>query len=263
MLRRDPDLQNLRDHPRFQRWVSAAFCMAHPETEDGDPDDRTTLAQLRSQDWDNDGVFGAGPCWNTWSLHWCAIHDAYLVECVTDLALMIVTRWRTLHTRPTVGRDAAWERDVANLMSSDVEAWRHLAAYRQFAWNPIMRHTTMETLARAAGHRTVPAPFPSRNDSLLRPRKLLDLDATLEPLIQASESAAHKLSGAPAAGPLWRLRSPRRFTSDLATACEEAASRWETLLDHFTSGTTHGNGGLTTAPAPVHPGGAEKTAPPV
>jgi hypothetical protein len=59
MLRRDPDLHNLRAHPRFQRWVSATSCITQPDCEDGDTRSHGPIAALLEREWNNDGVFGA------------------------------------------------------------------------------------------------------------------------------------------------------------------------------------------------------------
>jgi tetratricopeptide (TPR) repeat protein len=246
MLRRDPDLENLRRHPRFQRWVSATFSITQPDVEDGDAEagELGPIAAVLRREWNNEGVYGAEPRWTRWTRGWCAINDSYLVERVTDLALMIAGRWRQLAACDQPDRTLQWERQVAEQMTRDVEAWRHLAGYRLFAGDPVFRYTAMETLVKATGHRTMQAPFPSRIDPPPR-MHLVDyaaLDEVLEPLVDLAEQSSDSLGSIPgAAAQLWRLRLPRRSTAvDLHKTCEDAANRWELLLDFLAPGGSAG-----------------------
>jgi hypothetical protein len=59
-------------------------------------------------------------------------------------------------------------------------------------------------------------------------------DRVLEPLVAKAEEASDTMGGVPGAtAQLWRLRIPRRAPVDLPRTCEEAAARWERLLDYL------------------------------
>jgi tetratricopeptide (TPR) repeat protein len=240
MLRRDPDLENLRMHPRFQRWVSATFCVAQPDAEDADAEvaDKEPVADVIRREWNNDGVYGSEARWGRWSRRWWAANDLYFMERTSDFALAIAAQWRQLTAQDTGShRPGSWDQRVAELMARDVEAWRYLAGYRLFAHDPLLRHEAMKRLALAAGQHTTRAPFPSRIVPLPATRMLnyFSFDQNLELLVSEAENASTALGSIPGtASQPWRPRPFVRPNAEHKKICDTAAIRWEKLASHLT-----------------------------
>jgi hypothetical protein len=234
LLYEDPDLDHLRSHPRFQRWASATFGVAHVD-QGASPVDRwqrRRTRMLQNAEWRNEGVFGSTRRWGAGHRLFRLANDHYLVDVLTLTAPLIADRWLDLAITfalaatddPPENADPADLRALSGLLGAEAEVWSALALYRRFPARPQLRRQFVRALDRLVEVSRPELSFPTSQQVLSGNAALSydDFDRLLNRLVTGCLADLAAWREAPHS-------SARRPRPDQAGYARNAHARWNEL----------------------------------
>lgn len=231
-LYEDPDLDQLRAHPRFQRWAASTFSLQQvgPRGSQLAQEAYERFRFLRRQQWDNEGVYSLERRWRRVQRLWWLANDLYLVESLIGVVPSVVLGWQRLAAEI----DADPQRLPDQLArftrrhAVDVDTWRRLASFERFAARPMLRLATARSLAQLGGAGRPQPRFPVTRDVLQAGVHLNYEQLTQEvvDLVESGATAAERLRRKGVATGSWRSTAAALRQESYA-----AATRWQTLLD--------------------------------
>ena len=242
MLYEDPDLDNLRRHPRFQRWACATFALDSLEYGRVEQCMKAQVEVLEAFEWSTEGIYGTTSRWGSWSRRWWVANDTLLARSVLDVAPRISRRLRRAipaavaapnpsasfaqaqHPKSAAALDPTALQTLQVLVSEEHAAWRALAGYRRFAARLDLRLRTARILDHLADGPVTPAAFPTYASVQKSPHPLTyqTLDDTLERLLAEVLLDERNLASAADS-------TPQHLQQTLAALLDRGARRWESL----------------------------------
>lgn len=247
----DPDLEQLRLHPRFERWVTATFNRTESSAQENEASQlRNTTQKLEDREHYQVGLYGAGSRWTSWSRRWWSANDRFLLRNLALVVPSIRQNWLTLAERlaperfPTVDGQpkplpeqagpaeipVELYRAIVQRAEQEARAWQILASYRRFAARTRLRLQAARRLGALADPGIVIGPFPNHGEAARHPLALQydTIDKHLDELLQQVCGPDGSLD--PEA---WRICTTARELREVGPAvefCVAAARRWEDLL---------------------------------